>query len=57
MSIYQSIFDLIQQHIYGGVELTADMNLVTTLLSTTACVFCFTLPFLIVWKVLKLIMD
>lgn len=47
-SIYQSCFDLIHTHIYGAVELTSDMNLVCTLISTTACIFLFALPFLIV---------
>lgn len=51
-SIYQSCFDLIQTYIYGGVELTSDMNLVCTLMATIACIFCFALPFLLVWKVL-----
>ena len=57
MSIYQDCFDLIQQYIYGGVELTSDMSLVATTLSTTACVFVFALPFLVVWKVIKLIVG
>lgn len=48
VSIYQMCFDLIHTYIYGGVELTSDMSLVATILSTAACVFCFALPFLIV---------
>ena len=55
MSIYQNIYDLIVQYIYGGVQLTADMELVTVFLSTSACVFVFSLPFLLVWKILKMI--
>lgn len=55
MSIYQSIFDLIHTYVYGGVTLTSDMSLVCTLVSTCACLFCVALPFLIVWKVIKLI--
>lgn len=55
MSIYQSIFDLIHTYVYGGVTLTSDMSLVCTLVSTCACFFCVALPFLIVWKVIKLI--
>lgn len=54
-SIYQSCFDLIHTHIYGGVALTSDMNLVCTALATAACIFCFALPFVIVWKVLSFI--
>lgn len=57
MSIYQSIFDLLHTHIYGGVTLTSDMNLVCTLVSTIACVFMVSLPFLIVYKVINAIMG
>ena len=57
MSIYQSCYDLIHQYIYGGVTLTSDMTLVATLLATCACVFCFAIPFMIAWKVIKLIMG
>lgn len=48
--IYQGLFDLIQTYIYGGVELTADMNLVCTLLATAGSIFCIALPFVVVWK-------
>lgn len=54
-SIYQSCFDLIHTYIYGGVDLTSDMSLICTLVSTIACLFLFSLPFLIVWKVLQFI--
>lgn len=57
MSIYQNIYDLIVQYIYGGGALTADMELVTVTLSTMACVFVFALPFLVVWKVIKMILG
>lgn len=54
MSIYQNIFDLIVTHIYGGVALTADMNLVCTLISTIACLFCVAIPFIVVIRIIKL---
>lgn len=57
MSIYQNIYDLIVEYIYGGGALTADMELVTVTLATMACVFVFVLPFLVVWKVIKLILG
>lgn len=57
MSIYQSLFDLIHTYVYGGVTLTADMNLVATLISTAGCIFLVALPFMIVWKVIKMIMG
>ncbi len=52
MSMYQSLFDLIHTYIYGGVDLTSDMNLVCTLISTIGVLFCVSIPFIIVYKVL-----
>lgn len=57
MNIYQDCFDLIVQYIYGGVELTSNMELVAITLATTACVFVFALPFLVVWKVIRMILG
>lgn len=52
MSMYDSIFDLIQTYIYGGQSLTPDMNLVCTLISTCACIFCIAIPFFVVYRIL-----
>ena len=57
MSIYESLFDLIQTYIYGGATLTSDMNLVCTLISTIGCVFLVSLPFVIVYKVISFIVG
>lgn len=54
MSIYQSIYDIIVQHIYGNPEvLTADMSLVTTLMATLGSVFCFAVPFIVVFWIIR----
>lgn len=55
MSIYHSLFDLIHTHIYGGVELTSDMNLVATLIATIGVIFVVSIPFLVVYKILTFI--
>lgn len=55
MGIYQSCYDLIHTYVYGGVELTANMDLVCILVATAASLFCIALPFLVVWKMIKLI--
>lgn len=57
MSVYQSCFDLVVQYIYGGVELTSDMNLVATLIATIASVFLFALPFILVIMFIKLLVN
>lgn len=53
MSIYQNLFDLMSTYVYGGVELTPDMNLICTLVSTLGCLFLVSLPFVIVIRIVK----
>ena len=55
MSIYQSLYDLIAQYVYGGVELTTHMDLVCVLVATLGCLFLVAMPFVIVYLVIKLI--
>lgn len=55
MSIYQNLYDLIVNYIYGNVPLTSDMELVTVTLSTIGCVFVVSLPFIVVWQFIKII--
>lgn len=57
VSMYQSLFDLIHTHIYGGVELTSDMNLVCTLIATIGCLAFIAIPFFVVYKVISLIVG
>lgn len=54
-SIYQSLFNLIHQYVYGGVDLTSDMNLVCTLISTIGVVFLVSIPFIIVKKFIDMV--
>lgn len=51
--MYQNIYDLFMQYVYGGVVPTADMELVCTMFSTLACLFCVSLPFIVVWRFIK----
>lgn len=57
MGIYQGIYDLVHQYVYGGIQLTTDMELVATLISTCGSIFLVALPFTIVWKIIKMIMG
>ena len=56
-SIYQSCFDLIHTYIYGSAVLTSDMNLICTLCATAACLFCFAIPFVVVYKVIGFVCN
>lgn len=56
MSIYQSIYDLINTYIFGGlIEPNTYQELVTILLSTSSCIFIFAIPFIIVYKVITIL--
>ena len=55
MSIYQNLYDLIVNYIYGNVPLTSDMELVTVTLATIGCVFVVSIPFIVVWQFIKII--
>ena len=53
--MYQSIYDLILSTLFQGVTVTGWIELVVTVLATSAVVFAFCIPFVIVIKIIKLI--
>lgn len=58
MSVYQSLYDLISTYIFGGnIVANSYQELVTILISTCGCIFLISIPFLIVWKIIKVIMG
>lgn len=57
IDIYANIYDLITTYIFGGVLDSSNEELITICLSSIACIFVFALPFLVIWKVIKLIMN
>ena len=58
MNIYQTCYDLINQYIFNmTLQSGTHQDLIAVMLSTIATVFLFALPFLVVWKVIKLIMG
>lgn len=53
--MYQAIYELIMEHVYAGVPaVTGDMTLTATVLATCACVFLISLPFLLVWRFVRM---
>lgn len=56
MGIYQNLYTLLEQYIYGGT-MTADATLICTLMATIGSVFVVALPFALVWKIIKMIMG
>lgn len=51
--MYSQIYDLYMTYVYGGLTVTPAMELVCTLFSTAACLFCVSLPFIVVWRFIK----
>lgn len=52
-SVYECVYNLIHRFVYGNADLTADMSLTLTLVSTTACLFVIALPFLAIYAFFK----
>lgn len=58
MSIYQSLYELINTYIFGGgIVANSYQELVAILISTTGCIFLVSVPFMLVWKVVKTILG
>lgn len=56
MSIYQSLYDLIQTYIFGGVaELGSNQELICMLIASVGSIFLVAIPFAVVWKLILLI--
>lgn len=53
--MYSNLYELLQTHIYGVMELTPDMELTLTMLATIGCVFMVSIPFLLIYKVLRML--
>lgn len=54
--MYLNLYEILRNGVYGAeTVLTADMELTLTLLSTIGCVFLISLPFLLVYKILKML--
>lgn len=56
MAMYFTLYNLLYEHIYGlETVLTADMELTLTIISTLGSLFVVALPFMLVWKVIKVL--
>lgn len=58
MNIYQSLYDLVNTYIFGGaIAPETVQDLACTLLSLSGSIFVFAIPFLVVWKLLKVLIG
>lgn len=56
MNIYQSLYDLLNTYVFGG-QIVANTNqeLIAILMATAGTVFLVSLPFLVVWRIIRFI--
>lgn len=51
--MYQSLYDLVQTYVFGGVaELGSNQELVCMLIATFGSVFMVAIPFILVWRLI-----
>lgn len=53
MNIYLDLFNLIHQYVFGGATLTANTDLVCTLVATIGCVALVAMPFWVVFRAIS----
>lgn len=58
MNIYQSLYTLLETYVFGGnIVVGSNPDLVATLCSVFGTVALISLPFLIVWKIIKVLLG
>lgn len=57
VNIYQNIYDIIVQYLFGGAELSSNMELITIALASIGAIFVFVIPFIIVYKVICIVVG
>lgn len=56
INLYQTCYDMLNQYIFGNsIVANTYPDLVVTLFSVTACLFCMAIPFIVVYAGIKLI--
>lgn len=51
--MYQSLYDLIQTYVFGGVaELGSNQELICMLIASFGCIFFVAIPFILVWRLI-----
>ena len=56
MNIYQALYDLLNEFVYGSsIVAGSHQDLVATLIATCGVVFLVSLPFLLVYKIIRML--
>ena len=54
---YQQLYDIIHTYVYGGVDLTPEMEMVATLVATIFSIGCFALPVIVCFWIIKFLFS
>lgn len=58
MNIYQSLYDTLNTYVFGNsIVANSVQDLATTLISLGGTIFLVAIPFLVVWRIIKVIMG
>lgn len=58
MGIYQICYDLLNTYLFGGiVDVGTYQDLICILLSAIGCIFIFAIPFIIIWRTIKIFLG
>lgn len=55
IDIYGNLYDIIVNYLFGGGDLSSNEELITIALASIGAIFVFSVPFIIVWKIIKMI--
>lgn len=58
LTIFNDLYQLVNQYFFGGAtELSSNADLICNLIASFGSIFLIALPFIVVWKVIKLIVG
>lgn len=60
INLFQTCYDLLNQYIFGGIVVVGNgtyQDLVLTLLATIGVIFCISIPFIVVYKFIKVLVK
>lgn len=56
MTIYESIYDLLNDFVFGGTIIPSSIqDSACSIVSTALCLFVVSIPFILVWRLIKLL--
>lgn len=57
MPIYNTLYSLVEQYIFGTITPDTPQELATILLSLIGSIFILSVPFLVVWRIIRIVVG